>query len=169
MDNALEKSVWYAVYTKPRWEKKVYELCRQKNITSYCPLQNVVRQWSDRKKKVSLPVFTSYIFVHINDLQKTQVRMINGIVNFVYWLGKPAVIRNEEIERLKAFLETHQEVAVEPIQLLPNQQVRIIAGPLMNQAGSICEINNKTVKVVLENLGIQVVAIVHKAKLEKTL
>ena len=88
---------WYAIYTRPRWEKKVNSLLLEKGIESYCPLNKVRRKWSDRIKVVEEPLFKSYVFVKIGDEHRTEVRMTTGVVNFVYWNGKPAVIREKEI------------------------------------------------------------------------
>jgi len=78
---------WFAVYTRPRWEKKVVKLLNEKGIENYCPLNKVVKQWSDRKKVVLEPIFKSYIFVRVTEEDKWDLKKINGILNFVYWLG----------------------------------------------------------------------------------
>ncbi len=65
---------WFAFYTKPRWEKKVAGLLSARGIINYCPLNKVVRQWSDRKKVVLEPVFKSYVFVKIEDDKKWEVK-----------------------------------------------------------------------------------------------
>src|SRR5687767_5047441 len=103
----MEKK-WYAVYTKPRREKKVDKLLNEKGMESYCPLQKIQRQWSDRKKIVEEPLFKSYVFVRISDEQQTELRMVNGVVNFVYWMGKPAIIKDKEIEIIKKFLNEYE-------------------------------------------------------------
>jgi transcription antitermination factor NusG len=91
---------WYAIYTKPRWEKKVARLLQENGIESYCPLNKVQRKWSDRVKVVEEPLFKSYVFVRVNEEEKTPVRMTNGVVNYVYWQGKPALVKDKEIEPL---------------------------------------------------------------------
>ena len=88
------KKNWYAVYTKPRWEKKVAAMLLEKGIENYCPINKVIRQWSDRKKMVMEPVFKGYVFVKLEDNKKWQVKDVNGILNFVYWLGKWAIFRS---------------------------------------------------------------------------
>ena len=60
---------WYAVYTRPRWEKKVASLLTKKKIENFCPLNKVVRQWADRKKTVYEPLFTSYVFVNTSETE----------------------------------------------------------------------------------------------------
>ena len=92
---------WLAVYTRPRWEKKVNQLLIEKGLESYCPLNKVRRKWSDRVKIVEEPLFKSYVFVKVRDDDRTAVRMTNGAINFVYWEGKPAVIKEKEINAIK--------------------------------------------------------------------
>src|SRR6185369_1134152 len=98
---------WFAVYTKPRWEKKVSVFFTERGIESYCPLNKVHKQWSDRVKLVEEPLFKSYVFVHIPKNGQAAVRLVNGVLNFVYWLGKPAVIKQVEIDRIKRFLNEY--------------------------------------------------------------
>ena len=95
---------WLAVYTRPRWEKKVNRLLTEKGLESYCPLNKVRRKWSDRMKVVEEPLFKSYVFVKVDNNDRIAVRMTNGAINFVYWDGKPAVIKEKEITAIKRFL-----------------------------------------------------------------
>ncbi len=163
----IKDKMWYAVYTKPRWEKKVAGLLTRKNIESYCPLNKVQRQWSDRKKIVMEPLFQSYVFVNVSNLEQTMVRETSGVLNFVYWLQKPAVIREEEIDVIKRFLNEYHHVQVEKSTVNLNDKVRIIGGPLMMREGNVLEIKNKTVKVLLPTMGYTLVAEIEKINLEK--
>src|SRR5580698_5536039 len=115
-----ENKKWYVIYTKPRWEKKVYSRLREKGLESYCPLNKVRKKWSDRLKIVEEPLFKSYVFIHISEEDIPQVRMVNGVLNFVYWLGKPAIVRTTEIESIKKFLNEYDDVEVAPITLQKN-------------------------------------------------
>jgi transcription antitermination factor NusG len=150
---------WYAVYTKPRWEKKVAELLSKKEVVNYCPLQKVERRWSDRKKIVIEPLFKSYVFVHIPEKGHLPVLQTDGVLNFVNYLGKPAMIKDEEIEVIRQFLKDYRNIQVEKIDLSINDQVKILSGPLMEQKGSILEIKHKRVKVLLPSMGFALVAI----------
>src|SRR5436305_10048529 len=95
---------WFAIYTKPRWEKKVDGLLLRKGIESWCPLQKVERQWSDRKKIINDPIFKSYVFVRIKPEERLPVLQTEGVLNFVHFLGKPAVIKDEEVANIKSYL-----------------------------------------------------------------
>src|SRR5690349_5729084 len=134
---------WFAVYTKPRWEKKVAALLTSRKIENYCPLNKVRRQWSDRKKTIEEPLFKSYVFVNIQDKDQLEVRKIDGVLNFVSWLSKPAVIRDEEIDTIKLFLNDHQNVYLEQVDVNLNDRVRILSGPLMTREGNVLEIKHK--------------------------
>src|SRR5581483_1760361 len=150
---------WYALYTRPRWEKKVAELLGSKQIENYCPIQKVEKQWSDRKKIIYEPLFTSYVLVRLAPKAHIPVLQTDGVLGFVTFQGKPAVIRDEEIALVKQFLQDYEHVQVETIDLSVNDEVTIVSGPLMQQKGLVQEVNGKMVKVLLPSLGFALVAI----------
>ncbi len=161
--NDPSQSRWYVVYTKPRWEKKVAGLLEKKQLEHYCPLNKVVRQWHDRKKTLLEPLFTSYVFVRTTPKQHSYIKAIPGIVNFIHWLGKPAVVRDEEIQSVKDFLGEHNSVAVEKISVNLHDTVRIVRGPFMHQEGKIIQVTNNTVKIELPSMGYALVAKISRA------
>jgi transcription antitermination factor NusG len=144
---------WHALYTRPRWEKKVADLLSKKNIETYCPVNKVYREWSDRRKIILEPLFTSYVFVNIDETEILRARATGGVINFVYWLSKPAIIQNKEIDTIKRFLDQYENIQLERIPVKHNDLVRITSGVLMGQEGQIISANNKTVKVILPSLG----------------
>lgn len=156
---------WYAVYTRPRWEKKVNGLLLQKGIESYCPLNKVRRKWSDRVKTIEEPLFKSYVFVKITEEERTSVRMVNGVVNFVYWNGKPAVIKEKEIQTIRRFLDEYENVEAVKMDIAPGDSVQVIAGPMMDKEGKVLEIKNKMAKVCIDSLGYVLIASIDKSKL----
>ena len=150
----IKEENWYAVYTRPRWEKKVSELLTRKGIKNYCPVNRVYRQWSDRKKKIYEPLFISYVFVRIQKADYLRVLRTDGIINFVYWLNKPAAIREEEIETIKHFLNEHDNVRLEKVPVKIDSEVQVISGPFMEMNGQVVALkNNNTAKVLLPSLG----------------
>lgn len=161
----IEKT-WYAVYTKPRWEKKVAALLLEAGIENYCPINKVTRQWSDRKKVVLEPVFKGYVFVRVEESKKWAVKSVAGVLNFVYWLGKPAVIRDEEIDQIRKFLNEFNDVQVEQKGLVVNTEVRIRQGLLMNYHGLIVEVVGSRAVVKIDSLDLQLSAHIDKKNLE---
>jgi transcription antitermination factor NusG len=166
METRSIEQKWYAVYTRPRWEKKVAEILTNKKIENYCPLNKVVRQWSDRKKIVLEPLFTSYVFVRTTEKLLFEICKISGVVNLVYWLKKPAVIRNEEIDCIKNFLIDHKNVKLEKCSVNIHDTVRILNGPLMEYEGNVIAVKNATVKISLPSLGYMMIAEVEKTNVK---
>jgi transcription antitermination factor NusG len=153
---------WYAIYTRPRWEKKVYGLLVEKGVETYCPLNRVQKKWSDRLKWVEEPLFKSYLFVKVTEEEMPKVRLVDGVVNYVYWLGKPAVVRDSEIRAIKKFLNEFTNVRVEPVDLRPNEKVRIQSGILMDEEARILRIRGKRVQIVIESLRYSLIAVVDR-------
>lgn len=160
------KKTWYAVYTRPRWEKKVASMLQEKGIENYCPINKVTRQWSDRKKIVHEPVFKGYVFVRLQEEKKWEVKEVNGILNFVYFLGKPAKIRDEEIDTIRRFLNEFNDVQVESKGLVVNSEVRIKQGVMMNYHGVVVEVLGNRAVVKIDTLDIQLSAHFDKKNLE---
>ncbi len=157
---------WYAVYTKPRWEKKVAENLLKNTFECYCPLNRVLRQWHDRKKFVSEPLFSSYVFVKTEEDRHVQLGRVPGIVNLVYWLRKPAVIKEEEIEAIRNFTGQYTNVQLEKTAVSVDDKVRVIKGPLITQEGNVIAVKSRTVKIALPSLGYIMVAEVEKQNVE---
>lgn len=158
---------WYAVNTRPRWEKKIAQTLESKGIENYCPLNKVVRQWSDRKKVILEPIFKCYVFVKVEEQKKWDIKRIDGILNYVYWLGKPAKIKEDEINTIKKFLHEFNDVEVEHLGLGVNQKVRIKQGVLMNYEGILLEVSGSRAFVKIESMGLQLSAHFDKKNLEK--
>ncbi len=141
------------------------QLLIEKGVESYCPLNKVRRKWSDRVKIIEEPLFKSYVFVKVNDADRSAVRMTNGAINFVYWDGKPAVIKEKEITAIKRFLDEYENVEARPVELKINQRVRITNGTLMDQEGKVLDIRHKTARVAIDSLGYILIAYIDRTKL----
>lgn len=163
-----EKIKWHAVYTRPRWEKKVLNQLQRKGLETYCPLNRVRRRWSDRYKVVEEPLFKSYVFVRIDESEQTRIRLTDGVVNFVYWLGRPAVVRDEEIEAIRRFMNEFQEVELRPLTLTEGARVRVRNGVMMDAEGVVIRVVNNRAVVHLESLGYELVAQFERNNLELT-
>lgn len=156
---------WYAVYTKPRWEKKVHASLVERGVECYCPLNKVHRKWSDRIKIVEEPLFKSYVFVRVLEEEKTPVRMVNGVVNFVYWEGRPAIIRDKEILVIRKFLNDYDNVEVRQIDFALDDTVIVKQGLLMGRKGTVKRVLRKKVEVIIESIGFSLTANIDKSKI----
>lgn len=147
---------WYALYTKPRKEQKVAQQLEELGFVVYLPLKVEVKQWSDRKKKVISPLFSSYVFIQIEESKRSDVFVIDGVLNYVFWLGKPAVIRNNEIELMRHEIEKpNREVFVE--RLTPGEQIKLKEGVFKGQEAFVEYISNQKAHLFLPHLGIKLV------------
>jgi transcription antitermination factor NusG len=155
---------WYAIYTKPRWEKKVHALLKEKGLECYCPLNKVHRKWSDRIKVVEEALFKSYVFVRVTEEEKTPVRMVSGVVNFVYWQGKPAVVKDKEILTIRKFLDEYSDVEVRQLDIAPNDAVVINQGALMGKKGTVKRVLRKKVEVLIDSIGFVLTAYIDRSK-----
>ena len=162
-----QEKQWLAVYTRPRWEKKVIRLLSNRNIENYCPLNREVCKWADRKKIVYKPLISSYVFVYASESEYVSIKETDGILNLVYWLGKPAIIKASEIESLKTFLNDYSTVSLEKINVNVNDDVKIIHGPLVLMEGKVVAVEYNYVKITLPSLGYSLQAQVHKSHIEK--
>jgi transcription antitermination factor NusG len=149
------KKIWRVLYVKPRTEKKVNDLLKDNGIDTWCPMHKISKQWSDRTKIVEEPIFKSYVFVNILPEQAEKVKHTQGVLNYVYYLGKPAVVRDEEIESIKKYLKLDNAVAtlVDNQSFNVNDKVKISNGVFMNKAGKVTKTGKKKVFVQIESIG----------------
>ncbi|MCE1199887.1 MAG: UpxY family transcription antiterminator [Marinilabiliales bacterium] len=151
---------WHALYVHSRSEKKVHAELSTKGIESFLPLQRRLRQWSDRKKWVELPLISGYVFVRITRSEYDAVLQINNVIQYVRFEGKAAIIRDQDIELLKRMLgqsETEVEVTMEELQ--PGMQVEIISGPMNGFKGELISFRGKN-KVALRILPLGITVLV---------
>ena len=154
METKNEKK-WFAIYTKPRWEKKINAKLLEKGIESWCPVQKKESKWTDRRKIIDDPLFKSYVFVHVaTEEERLNVLRTEGVLQFIHYLKKPAVIRDEEIELIRSYLlEKNVTITVENLrQFSENNKVVIRKGVFMDAEGTVIKGGNKKVYVRLESL-----------------
>lgn len=150
----MDEKKWFVIYSKPRWEKKIDASLLMKGIESWCPLNKIEKQWTDRKKIIEEPLFKSYVFVKINQAEKTEVLMTPGVLNFVFHLGKPAVIRDIEIDNIKRYLlvDTSKVELIDGATFKESTKVRISQGVFLDTEGTVVRSGKKRVYVQIESL-----------------
>lgn len=144
---------WYVVYTKPKWEKKVAERLNEIGVVAYCPLVTKISQWSDRKKRISVPLFNSYVFVQVEDKDRNRVFEISGAVRYLFWLGKPAVVKDLEIEAIRQWLSAPDVYEVALDQWKKGDKITLESGPFISQTAIIQEVKQNHYILILESLG----------------
>lgn len=154
MQPSEENNRWYLLYTSPRAEKKVYKQLITNQFVAFLPLQKKIVQYSDRKKVVDIPLFSSYIFVYTHLGYYYQLLNMQGIVKFVNFQGIPVELKQKQIDLIKLMIANYDEIeAVEDV-FESGEKVKIIAGPLQNHVGELVEYKSaKKVIIKLENIG----------------
>ncbi len=137
------KAYWYAVYTRPRAEKQVYERLLDQGIEAFLPLQKKMKQWSDRKKMVEVPLFTSYVFVHIGRAFYDDVLRTNGVVKYITFEGKAATIPNDQIDNLRIIVDSDADVETTWERRKKGEKVRVNGGPLHGLEGILISDGSK--------------------------
>lgn len=151
----MNNKKWFVLYSKPRWEKKLDNALIQKGIESWCPLKKVEKQWTDRKKIIEEPLFRSYVFVRIDATQMTEILTTPGALQFVFYLKKPAIVKDYEIEEIKNFLLIEQKniETIDASTFITDSKVKIRKGVFMDAEGTVLRSGKKKVYVAIETLG----------------
>jgi transcriptional antiterminator RfaH len=138
--NDRPEDKWYALYTRPRAEKLVYQRLVEAGIETYLPLQKTYRMWSDRKKMVEKPLLTSYIFVKTNSKYFPVVYKINGVVKFVSFEGHPVSIPGKQIDNLRLLIDSNAEIEISSERFEKGDNVEVINGALIGLTGELIKI-----------------------------
>jgi transcription termination/antitermination protein NusG len=147
---------WFVFYTKSRQEKKVDELLRKRGFKSYLPLQMVMRQWSDRKKKIEVPLFNSYIFVQMEEHAITEVLQVPGVAWNIRLDDKPAILHVRELDTIKRFIETGLLLETHGVQerFAAGDRIEVVDGPLKGLEGVLIDNQSKHFfSMLLESIG----------------
>lgn len=161
-----QSKYWTAFYTKPRNEKKVSERLSDLGYEIFCPVRTVLKQWSDRKKKVKEPLFTSYIFARVDDSIRQEILQDRGVVSSVFWLGKPVVVRDSEIRAIDDFLNENPEADSVSRIFHEGEKLQITDGPLRGETGELIKIKGTKLILTIESLGFSLIAEVAKSRVQ---
>jgi len=149
---------WYIIYTKSRCEKKIASIFSKRKVEHFLPV-NCRRLNSIRKRKIVYePLFDSYIFAYFTEEDISTIKKIDGVVNLVYWKGKPAIIQENEIEAIREFTSDHHDIKLEKTRIDLNGLAKVVDGPQYSMERNILTIKNRMVKVNLPSLGFTMIA-----------
>jgi len=143
-----EEEKWYALYTRPRAEKQVYQRLLENNIETFLPLQKTYRMWSDRRKLVEKPLLSSYIFVKTKSKHFPDVFKVLGVVKFVTFEGHPASIPQKQIDNLRLLINSDEEIEISSEKFEHGDNVEVINGSLIGLTGELIRIGTKNRVVV---------------------
>ncbi len=152
----LENRNWYVLYTKPHKEKIVTSKLIDRDINVYCPMIETVRQWSDRKKKIKAPLIPSCVFVHCAESDRNKVFQVSGVSHYLFWSGKPAIVKNEEIKTMQECLKGNVNEA-NILELKAGDNYILQKNGFNGQEGIISEISTNRIQIVLKDVGIKII------------
>lgn len=165
----MEKK-WFVFYTKSRHEKKVLDFLEKSLFEVFLPLHKVVRQWSDRKKRVEVPLFNSYIFVRVPEHQIPDVLKIPGVSWNIKLGDKPAVLREEEFDIIKRFIASGfflETSSLERDEFKTGDRAKVIDGPLRGVVGRVFKENDgEKLEVLIDGIN-QVIRVTMPVELLK--
>jgi len=166
--NKISEDKWYALYTRPRAEKLVFQRLVEVGIETFLPLQKTYRMWSDRKKLVEKPLLSSYVFVKTNNKNFPKVYKTNGVVKFVSFEGRPVSIPQNQIDNLRLLVDSDAEIVVSSERFDPGDNVVVINGSLIGLTGELIRIGSKNRVVVrIDRLDQNLILKIPKAFLRK--
>ena len=150
----MEKK-WFVVYTRPQQELKVAGQLSAMGITNYCPTITLIKQYSDRKKKVSKPLLSSYVMVRLEENQREKVFSCSGIVRYLFFLGKPVVVPAFEIDSMQDHLSgVYNDIKITTLSVGDSHM--ITQGPFSGVLGKVVQSDNTKVKLELASLGMRI-------------
>lgn len=147
---------WYVIYTKSRYEKAVAEKLVLSGIEVYCPVLKIKKKWSDRWKWIEQPLFSSYCFVYLNEIERDKVFFVPGVVRYLYFCGKPAIVQKEEIYQLKNWLNKYRHESIKTTGFQAKDKVILKSGALMNYKADVVSNSGNYICLFLESLGVQI-------------
>lgn len=144
---------WYIIYTSNSREKKVVAALNQKNIKNYFPYNNIFPPDSMNPQAIKKSLFKSYVFVYISAEEIEFVKLIPGVINFLYWFNLPAIIKKEEIEAIQLITSTYNNINVEKSAINMQNDVSMVEDTLFTSKGIPDAKKIKTLTVVLPTIG----------------
>ena len=140
--SAAEHS-WFAIQTKARHEKRVATELKEKGVEAFLPLFSEVHQWSDRERKVELPLFSTYVFVRIGGERSLRVSVLetNSVFRFVGVRGMGVPIPDEQIDALQTMVREKVPLSPHPFLSL-GRRVRVRGGSLDGICSVLSAIND---------------------------
>ncbi|AXE20491.1 antitermination protein NusG [Runella rosea] len=158
---------WFVLYTKSRSEKLVANALQKKGIDVYCPLMKRQKQWSDRIKIVEEPLFKSYCFVNLREEERSLVFDVSGVVRYLFWLKKPAIVKQAEIDIIKDMLNDFDHGSIEVVSLSVADRIRIDSGAFIDHEAEVVSTQGRNIIAKIDSLGICIAIDKSKNKIKK--
>jgi transcription antitermination factor NusG len=147
-----DSRLWLVIYTKPQTEKNVAKRLSKLGIEIYCPTYTTIRTWSDRKKKIELPLIRSYVFVRPKPNENLTILNDPHVLRFVYWNGKPISVKTEEIEAMQNLTEITTSLALQV-----GSEITIEQGHFQGQVAEVISVKRNKTTLYLPSLNMKII------------
>ena len=148
---------WLIITTKQKQEKKVAEFLTKKGIQNFCPIVKVERKQGSKRIVEDQPLFTSFVFVSVNETEMQIVRKAPSFINMVFWLSKPIIIKQEEINAIKMMAENYLNIRLEKTKVCINENISLIEENITDFKSNVMSITHKGITVTLPSLGYKII------------
>lgn len=167
MFSGMDKKNWYVLQTRSRFEKKCHDLLSASGISVFLPLQTVSKTWSDRIKKVEVPLFPGYLFVQYDEADRYKILNTNGVSRFVSFGGKYATLHPSQMKAIEQALKAESTIEVVDIDLAPGQEVLVTSGPFKGHYARLVHHNGKgKLLLAVESIGKGVLLEIGRTRVE---
>lgn len=133
---------WYVLYTRTNFEMKVNLGIMAQEVESYLPMQTIWKKWSDRRKRLFVPLFPNYVFVKMRLLEKSKVLSVPGVIKMISFDRKPIAVSEEDLEKVRRLVDSNRDLAVE-VERYVGMKVRVVSGVFSGLEGEIIRVSNR--------------------------
>ncbi|WP_308990383.1 UpxY family transcription antiterminator [Mariniflexile litorale] len=146
---------WYVLYVKSKQEFKVQDYLNKLDLEleAFCPYRIELKQWSDRKKKIAVPLISSIVLIKTKEINRDKVFSVPGTIRYLFWLGKPAIVKEFEVEQLLSISHNENIISHEVEEIKLGKHIDLTRFGFSNRTGVIQRVSNNVFWVVLESLG----------------
>ncbi len=158
---------WFVLYTKSNNEKKVAKRLSAINIDVFCPVIRTERKWSDRLKVVEVPLFKSFCFVNLEEKDRAKVFTVPGVVRYLFWLNKPAIVQQKEIDIIKDLINGFDHNLIQVDNFIKNESILINSGVFKGKEALVMSCQGKKIMVKIDSLDMYISIDLTKSEIQK--
>lgn len=147
---------WFVLSVKAQQEIEVASILERMNVEVFCPVIRDAREWSDSEKTVETPLFKGYVFVNLEEKYRGLVFGAQGVVRYLFWQGKPAIIQDEQIWTIKKWMADDSNDVEALSQLIPDSEIVVEKGVLKDHSGIVYWVKKNNVSISLKEMGVKV-------------
>lgn len=147
---------WFVLCVKAQQETRVADILERMNVEVFCPIIRDTRDWSGHNKAVDTPLFKGYVFVNLEEKYRGLVFGAQGVIRYLFWQGKPAIIQEEQIWTIKKWMADDTNDVEALSKLIPGSEIVVEKGVLKDHSGIVYWVKKNNVSFLLKEMGVKV-------------